>query len=241
MLQSSENSVQPEVRLAGFQPQRLQPHQDRHRSRGSGHHRPHSWSSRAKSAARKRSTSTAASKARSRMPESRVTIGRNGKVDASIQAREVVIMGKVTGNIECSDRVDIRARRLGQRRHFDRAHQRGRRRRAQRRDSGRAAKASSSRSRIRPEQRRKRWLPRPARNWRVISSRHEKGHACACPLFSYTRRTSNVTWVRDVGSQGGRAALQGPRRSEKLLGFSPCPASYFFPAGRKSSAAEFMQ
>ena len=43
------------------------------------------------------------------MPESRVTIGRNGKVDASIQAREVVIMGKVIGNIECSDRVDIRS------------------------------------------------------------------------------------------------------------------------------------
>jgi cytoskeletal protein CcmA (bactofilin family) len=43
------------------------------------------------------------------MPESRVTIGRNGKVDASIHAREVVVMGKVNGNIECSDRVDIRA------------------------------------------------------------------------------------------------------------------------------------
>jgi cytoskeletal protein CcmA (bactofilin family) len=43
------------------------------------------------------------------MPESRVTIGRNGKVDASIQAKEVVVMGKVNGNIECSDRVDIRA------------------------------------------------------------------------------------------------------------------------------------
>src|ERR1700737_3675489 len=43
------------------------------------------------------------------MPESRVTIGRNGRVDASIHAREVVVMGKVTGNIECSDRVDIRA------------------------------------------------------------------------------------------------------------------------------------
>jgi cytoskeletal protein CcmA (bactofilin family) len=43
------------------------------------------------------------------MPDSRVTIGRNGKVDASIQAREVVVMGKVNGNIECSDRVDIRA------------------------------------------------------------------------------------------------------------------------------------
>ncbi|MBZ5681766.1 MAG: polymer-forming cytoskeletal protein [Acidobacteriia bacterium] len=43
------------------------------------------------------------------MPESRVTIGRNGRVDASISAREVVVMGKVTGNIECSDRVDIRS------------------------------------------------------------------------------------------------------------------------------------
>ena len=43
------------------------------------------------------------------MPESRGTIGRNGKVDASIQAREVVVMGKVTGNVECSDRVDIRS------------------------------------------------------------------------------------------------------------------------------------
>jgi cytoskeletal protein CcmA (bactofilin family) len=43
------------------------------------------------------------------MPESRVTIGRNGKVDASINAREVVVMGKVNGNIDCTDRVDIRA------------------------------------------------------------------------------------------------------------------------------------
>jgi len=43
------------------------------------------------------------------MPESRVTIGRNGKVDASIHAKEVVVMGKVNGNIECSDRVDIRS------------------------------------------------------------------------------------------------------------------------------------
>src|SRR5579871_5687094 len=43
------------------------------------------------------------------MPDCRVTIGRNGKVDASIQAREVVVMGKVTGNINCTDRVDIRA------------------------------------------------------------------------------------------------------------------------------------
>ncbi|HEX6805484.1 MAG TPA: polymer-forming cytoskeletal protein [Terriglobales bacterium] len=39
----------------------------------------------------------------------RVTVGRNGSVQANISAREVVIMGKVTGNIECSDRVDIRS------------------------------------------------------------------------------------------------------------------------------------
>ena len=39
----------------------------------------------------------------------RVTVGRNGVVQANISAREVVIMGKVTGNVECSDRVDIRS------------------------------------------------------------------------------------------------------------------------------------
>lgn len=39
----------------------------------------------------------------------RVTIGRNGVVNANINAREVVIMGKVTGNVQCTDRVDIRS------------------------------------------------------------------------------------------------------------------------------------
>ena len=39
----------------------------------------------------------------------RVTIGRNGQVAASITAREIVILGKVRGNIAASDRVDIRA------------------------------------------------------------------------------------------------------------------------------------
>jgi cytoskeletal protein CcmA (bactofilin family) len=43
------------------------------------------------------------------LPENRVTIGRNGSVQANITAREVVVMGKVQGNIECSDRVDIRS------------------------------------------------------------------------------------------------------------------------------------
>jgi cytoskeletal protein CcmA (bactofilin family) len=43
------------------------------------------------------------------LTDNRVTIGRNGTVAANITAREVVIMGKVTGNIECSDRLDIRS------------------------------------------------------------------------------------------------------------------------------------
>jgi cytoskeletal protein CcmA (bactofilin family) len=41
--------------------------------------------------------------------EHRVTIGRNGSVAANIVAREVVILGKVQGNIQCSDRLDIRS------------------------------------------------------------------------------------------------------------------------------------
>jgi len=43
------------------------------------------------------------------MPESRVTIGRNGNVAANITAKEVVIMGKVVGNVQATDRLDIRA------------------------------------------------------------------------------------------------------------------------------------
>src|SRR5277367_766583 len=42
-------------------------------------------------------------------PENRVTIGRNGNVAANISAKEVVIMGKVQGNVQCSDRLDIRS------------------------------------------------------------------------------------------------------------------------------------
>ncbi len=43
------------------------------------------------------------------LPNNRVTIGRNGVVQANIVAAEVVVMGKVNGNIECSDRIDIRS------------------------------------------------------------------------------------------------------------------------------------
>jgi cytoskeletal protein CcmA (bactofilin family) len=39
----------------------------------------------------------------------RVTIGRNGVVGANISAREIVILGKVRGNLTASDRVDIRS------------------------------------------------------------------------------------------------------------------------------------
>jgi cytoskeletal protein CcmA (bactofilin family) len=41
--------------------------------------------------------------------DSRITVGRNGVVIADISAKEVVIMGKVTGNIQCTDRLDIRS------------------------------------------------------------------------------------------------------------------------------------
>lgn len=44
-----------------------------------------------------------------RFPEHRVTIGRTAVVLANIEAKELVIMGTVTGNIDCSDRVDIRS------------------------------------------------------------------------------------------------------------------------------------
>lgn len=43
------------------------------------------------------------------LADNRVTIGRNGSVTADISAREVVIMGSVKGNIDCTDRLDIRA------------------------------------------------------------------------------------------------------------------------------------
>jgi cytoskeletal protein CcmA (bactofilin family) len=42
-------------------------------------------------------------------PDSRVTIGRNGNVAANVNAKELVIMGKVQGNVDCADRLDIRA------------------------------------------------------------------------------------------------------------------------------------
>jgi cytoskeletal protein CcmA (bactofilin family) len=42
------------------------------------------------------------------LPGNRVTIGRNGVVAANVSAREIIVLGKVRGNITASDRVDIR-------------------------------------------------------------------------------------------------------------------------------------
>ena len=42
------------------------------------------------------------------LQEHRLTIGPNGKVQAGIKAREVVIIGTVHGNIEATDKIDIR-------------------------------------------------------------------------------------------------------------------------------------
>jgi cytoskeletal protein CcmA (bactofilin family) len=42
------------------------------------------------------------------LPGHRVTVGRNGQVQANINAKEVVILGKVKGNVTASDRTEIR-------------------------------------------------------------------------------------------------------------------------------------
>ena len=47
-------------------------------------------------------------KARIESQDNKVTIGPNGRVQAGIRAREVVILGQVQGNVEATDKVDIR-------------------------------------------------------------------------------------------------------------------------------------
>jgi len=43
------------------------------------------------------------------LPGNRLTIGKNGQVNAAVNAREIVVLGKVKGNVSATDRVDIRA------------------------------------------------------------------------------------------------------------------------------------
>ena len=44
-----------------------------------------------------------------RIPQHRVTVGKDSHVTANITAREVVVMGTVKGNIHCTDLLDIRS------------------------------------------------------------------------------------------------------------------------------------
>jgi cytoskeletal protein CcmA (bactofilin family) len=40
--------------------------------------------------------------------EHRVTVGPNGKVQASVKAREIVVLGTIHGNVEAAEKIDIR-------------------------------------------------------------------------------------------------------------------------------------
>ncbi len=40
--------------------------------------------------------------------DNKLTIGPNGRVQATVRAREVVVLGAIQGNVEASDRIDIR-------------------------------------------------------------------------------------------------------------------------------------
>ncbi len=43
------------------------------------------------------------------LPGNRVTVGRNGQVSANVTAREVVVQGRIVGNVTASDRLDVRS------------------------------------------------------------------------------------------------------------------------------------
>ena len=49
------------------------------------------------------------------MPESRLTVGPNGKLLATVKAREIVVVGTIHGNVEAIEKIEIRkdARLLG--------------------------------------------------------------------------------------------------------------------------------
>ncbi len=42
------------------------------------------------------------------LQEHRLTVGPNGKVQAGIKAREIVVLGAIHGNVEAADKIDIR-------------------------------------------------------------------------------------------------------------------------------------
>ena len=42
------------------------------------------------------------------LQEHRLTVGPNGKVQAGVKAREIVVLGTIHGNVEATDKIDIR-------------------------------------------------------------------------------------------------------------------------------------
>lgn len=42
------------------------------------------------------------------LQENRLTIGPNGRVQASVKAREIVVLGTIHGNVEATEKIDIR-------------------------------------------------------------------------------------------------------------------------------------
>ncbi|MBC7928924.1 MAG: polymer-forming cytoskeletal protein, partial [Bryobacteraceae bacterium] len=42
------------------------------------------------------------------LQEHRLTVGPNGKVQAGVKAREIVVLGSIQGNVEAADKIDIR-------------------------------------------------------------------------------------------------------------------------------------
>ncbi len=42
------------------------------------------------------------------LKEHRLTVGPNGRVQAGVKAREIVVLGTINGNVEASDKIDIR-------------------------------------------------------------------------------------------------------------------------------------
>lgn len=42
------------------------------------------------------------------LKEHRLTVGPNGRVQAGVKAREIVVLGSINGNVEASDKIDIR-------------------------------------------------------------------------------------------------------------------------------------
>ena len=66
------------------------------------------WKSRAASAAKRIYRSTAKSEGPISIRGHRLTVGRSGQVTSEVSARELVVYGRVSGNVNATDRVEIK-------------------------------------------------------------------------------------------------------------------------------------